>query len=158
VKITLVCVGRPRGPVADVIAVYEKRIPHYFGYEAVEVRETPGRGRSASQVSAEEGERILARVPGQGKVIALHRLGPAWSSERLATWLGEVASHGFPGVSFVIGGAFGLSPAVLDRADESISLSAMTFPHEVARLMLAEQLYRSGTILRGEPYHKGKGT
>lgn len=152
------CVGRARAPVADAIAVYEGRIPRYFSYDVVEIREVSGRGRTASQVMGEEGERILARLPGQDKVIALHRPGGAWSSERLASWLGDASSRGSPGVTFVIGGAFGLSPAVLDRADESISLSPMTFPHEVARLILVEQVYRAGTILRGEPYHKGKRT
>jgi len=158
VKATLLCVGRPRGPVAEAIALYEKRIPHYFAYESIEVRETPGRGQAAAHIVAEEGERILARLPGSGKVVALHRLGTAWSSERLAGWLGDGTTRGTTGVTFIIGGAYGLSPAVLERADETLSLSAMTLPHELARLLVVEQLYRAGSILRGEPYHKGKAT
>jgi 23S rRNA (pseudouridine1915-N3)-methyltransferase len=81
-----------------------------------------------------------------------------WSSERLAEWLNEATVRATPAVTFIIGGAHGLAPAVLGRADEKISFSPMTFPHEVARLLLVEQLYRAGTILRGEPYHKGKGS
>jgi 23S rRNA (pseudouridine1915-N3)-methyltransferase len=141
-----------------VIELYEKRIPHYFSWETVEVREAAGRGLTAAQVMQDEGARLLARLSGAGKVIALDRLGTMWSSERLANWLDESAVRGVPGATFIIGGAFGLSPAVLERVDEKISFSPMTFPHEVARLLLVEQLYRAGTILRGEPYHKGKGS
>ena len=156
-KITLVCVGRPRGPLADAIEGYEARLGHYFRFESIEVKETPFRGQSVELVLDDEGSRLLARVPEQTEVIALHRTGTAWSSESLAHQLASLAVHGAPGVCFVIGGAYGLASAVLTRADRTLSLSAMTFPHEIARLLLAEQLYRAGTIIRGEPYHKGKG-
>ncbi len=157
-KVTVACVGQPRSPVADVISLYESRISHYFKFTVVEVRETPNRGQSTDHLIADEGDRILARIPKPTEVIALHRLGKAWSSEALASHLGDAGLRSVPGITFVIGGAFGLAPALLDRADRMISLSAMTLPHEIARLLLAEQLYRAGSILRGEPYHKGKGT
>ncbi len=157
-KITLVCVGYPRGPIADAISVYEQRIAHYFGFEAIEIKETPHRRRPVDEVIADEGERLLARVPGGAKVIVLHRPGRHWSSEAFADHLREAGVRGIPAVTFLIGGAYGLSPAVLERADLELSLSAMTLPHELARLVLTEQIYRAGTIIRGEPYHKGKGT
>ena len=102
-----------------------------------------------------EGERILARIPDQLEVVVLTRDGKAMSSEDLAADLAEQALRSSPGIAFVIGGAFGVSEAVLRRARRRLSLSAMTLPHEMARLVLAEQLYRAGTINRGEPYHKG---
>lgn len=154
-KVSLVSVGRPRPPLADAIAHYETRISHYFTFDTHEVKEGGRRGDAAMKVVEEEGERLLARVPGQNELVALHRPGRPWSSERLASYLSEAALRSLPGVTFVIGGAFGLSRQVIDRADQLISLSEMTFPHELARLLLAEQIYRAGTILRGEPYHKG---
>ncbi|MEX2584326.1 MAG: 23S rRNA (pseudouridine(1915)-N(3))-methyltransferase RlmH [Gemmatimonadota bacterium] len=154
-KLQIVCVGRPKNPLSLAIREYERRIEHYFSFEAIEVKETSARGRTTEQVLAEEGERLLARVPGQHELVALHRPGKPWSSEMLARQLERAALRSVPGVSFVIGGAYGLSHAVLDRAVRLFSLSAMTLPHEMARLILTEQIYRAGTIGRGEPYHKG---
>ena len=156
-KVTLISVGRPRGPVAAAIEVYETRLRHYFRFEAIEVKETPFRGQPVEMVLEDEGARLLARVPEQTEVITLNRAGTPWSSEALAEHLAAAAVHGSSGVCFLIGGAYGLASAVLTRADRALSLSAMTFPHEIARLMLTEQLYRAGTLIRGEPYHKGKG-
>jgi len=157
-KVTLVCVGRSRGPVALAIAAYEGRLRHYFRFDAIEVKETPFRGQPVVQVQSEESERLLARVPDYAELIALHRQGKPWSSEDLASHLASAQQRSTDGVTLVIGGAYGLAPSLISRADQLLSLSAMTFPHEVARLVLAEQLYRAGTILRGEPYHKGSGT
>lgn len=154
-KLTLLVVGRVRGPMAAPIEEYEQRIRHYFGFEVVEVKEEPAsRGRTAEQVMAAEGERLLARVPGGAEVVALHRTGRGWSSEQLARHLETLGVSAHPGMALIIGGAFGLSPQVLERSNRRLSLSAMTLPHELARLVIAEQLYRAGTILRGEPYHK----
>lgn len=157
-KITLVCVGRPRDPLASAIREYEDRLRHYFPFEVVEVKEATHRGQSVSQVLEEEGARILARVATHNQLIALHRPGKRWSSEDLARHLEAFARDRVPGITFAIGGAYGLSRELLDRADQFISLSAMTLPHEMARLILTEQLYRAGTIARNEPYHKGPRT
>ncbi|HET8656776.1 MAG TPA: 23S rRNA (pseudouridine(1915)-N(3))-methyltransferase RlmH [Longimicrobiaceae bacterium] len=157
-KVTVAAVGRVRGALAAPIAEYEGRIRHYFGFEAVEVREEPAtRGRSSAQVMAEEGSRLLARVPAGAEIVALDRGGKSYTSEQLAEYLGELSLRAAPGAAFVIGGAFGLSDEVLGAATRSMSLSALTLPHELARLVLTEQIYRAGTILRGEPYHKGEG-
>ena len=158
-KVALVVVGRVRGMMDSPVTEYERRARRYFPLEVVEVKEeSASRGRTAQQVMLEEGKRLLARVPPGAEVVALDRTGVAWSSEQLARYLDELAIRASPGAAFLIGGAFGLSGEVLSRADHRLSLSALTFPHELARLMMAEQLYRAGTILRGEPYHKGSET
>jgi 23S rRNA (pseudouridine1915-N3)-methyltransferase len=154
-KVTVVCVGRPRGVLAEGITEYEERASRYFRLEVVEIREARYRGQPLTELMAEEGGRILARVPAQDQLVALHRQGKMWSSEELARALDTANLQGISGYSFVIGGAFGLSDQVLERARFRLSLSTLTFPHELARLILAEQLYRAGTINRGEPYHKG---
>lgn len=155
-KVTLVAVGRVRGPLAEAVAGYERRAGHYWKFEAVEVDSGAGGRDDAETVMVAEAERLLGRIPDAAEVIALTRDAKAWSSSRLAAHLGDRALHGLGDVVFVIGGAFGLHPRVLARANRRLSLSAMTLPHEMARLVLAEQLYRAGTILRNEPYHKGR--
>lgn len=151
----LVVVGRVKGALADPIREYEQRVRHYFSFEALEVKEeTATRGRTPGQVMDAEGARLLARVPEGYEVMALHREGVSWSSERLAEHLERLGVGAVPGLALVIGGAYGLSRSVLDRADRLLSLSSMTLPHELARLMVTEQLYRAGTIIRREPYHK----
>jgi 23S rRNA (pseudouridine1915-N3)-methyltransferase len=155
VKITLLAVGKVKGPLADAIGDYEQRIRHYFSFDVVEVKETSAtRGRTPVEVMESEGERLLAKVPEGFELVALHRKGIAWSSDRLARHLELLGVNARPGMALLIGGAFGLAPTVLDRADRLLSLSPMTLPHELARLVVTEQVYRAGTILRGEPYHK----
>lgn len=155
-KILVIAVGRSRGALVDAIADYEERAAHYWKLEVAEVAEGVKGGHSdPARVMEAEGERILARVPDRLDLVALTREGKGMRSATLSRYLQERAVRAHPGVAFVIGGAFGLAPAVLDRADRRLSLSPMTFPHDMARLFLAEQLYRAGTIVRGEPYHKG---
>ena len=153
-KVMLLAVGRPRGELADAIAMYEERARRYFTFETAEVKEHRSRKGDAVRTMEEEGKSLLARVPTGLELVALHREGRPWSSERLAEYLMELSVRASPGAAFVIGGAFGLSDEVLSRAEHRLSLSALTMPHELARLVLAEQIYRAGTIARGEPYHK----
>jgi 23S rRNA (pseudouridine1915-N3)-methyltransferase len=153
-KVMTIAVGRPKGDLAAAIAHYEDRAARYFTFEAIEVKEHRARQGEARQVMEEEGKRLLARVPGGAELVALHRGGRAWSSEQLSEYFASLAVGARPGAAFLIGGAYGLSDAVLDRADHRLSLSAFTLPHELARLVLTEQIYRAGTIGRGEPYHK----
>lgn len=155
-KVVVVAVGRARGLFADPIGEYERRIERYFGYATVEVREEPSRKPGdIDRVRTEEGGRLLARVPTGFERVALHRGGRSWSSERFAEYLGQLGVQASPGVAFLIGGAFGLPDELLRGVHHTVSLSACTLPHELARLVLVEQIYRAGTILRGEPYHKG---
>jgi len=156
VKILAVVVGRVRGPLAAVVDEYETRAARYWKLEIVVVDAGVRGGQATPQrVREAEAERILARIPGGLELVALTRKGNVMGSRELAGYLEDRALHGASGVAFVIGGAFGLASAVTSRAGRQLSLSAMTMPHEMARLVLAEQLYRAGTIIRGEPYHKG---
>lgn len=155
-KVSVVAVGRVRGLFADAVAEYEARAARYFKFEVVEVDAGAGGRDDPDAVMDAEGERILSRIPAGTEVVALDRAGTPWSSRTLARYLGDRGLHGLGDTAFVIGGAWGLSRVVRSRADRRFSLGALTLPHELARLVLAEQIYRAGTILRREPYHKGR--
>ena len=114
----------------------------------------PRGSKVAARAVAAEGQRLFRRL-GDGAVdVALDERGKQRGSVELARWLGRLRDDGHT-VRFVIGGAHGLAPDVLQRCPQRLALSSMTLPHELALLMLCEQLYRAGTILRGEPYHHG---
>lgn len=140
------------------LAEYSKRLTAYGKLKIVEVKEEsfsePLSEKEINNILDKEGERILQRIPDRSMVIALDRLGDMVSSERLAQRLTEVTLHGKSTITWIIGGSFGLSPEVINRADWSLSFSHMTFPHQLMRLILLEQLYRVCTIIRGEKYHK----
>ncbi|HET7228770.1 MAG TPA: 23S rRNA (pseudouridine(1915)-N(3))-methyltransferase RlmH [Longimicrobium sp.] len=156
-KIIVAAVGKARGPAAELIAEYEARAKRYFPLEVAEVKEEPfRRPGDAARVRDEEGKRLLARIPAGVEIVALHETGKAWTSQKLAGYLADLAVAASPGAAFVVGGAYGLSDEILQRARHQLALGAFTLPHELARLILAEQLYRAGTIQRGEPYHKGR--
>ncbi|MFQ5537518.1 MAG: 23S rRNA (pseudouridine(1915)-N(3))-methyltransferase RlmH [Gemmatimonadota bacterium] len=155
-KIRVVAVGRVRPPLTDAVAEYEARASRYWKVEWVEVEGGSGGGKpSPDAVRRAEADRILRALPRASRVILLTREGKGMSSRDLARVLDEGAVYGKGDVTFVIGGAYGVAPEVSRRASATLSLSPMTLPHEMARLILAEQLYRAGTILRNEPYHKG---
>ncbi len=158
-KIFIVAVGRVRPPLDMAVREYESRAARYWKLEVVEVDAGVGRGGGVDpeEVRKVEGERIRSRVPEGGELWLLSRKGKGMTSEALAATLGDRALHALPPVALCIGGAFGFSRELEGESRRRISLSAMTLPHEMARLVLAEQLYRAGTILRGEPYHKGDG-
>jgi 23S rRNA (pseudouridine1915-N3)-methyltransferase len=152
-KFQIVAVGRPAvGPLRDAIAEYEKRASRYWPLEVIEVRAEPARARSRDEVRRLERARLLERA--SGILVALDERGRSMSTEEFAKWVAERRDRA-EDTTFVVGGAFGLDADVRDRASLVLSLSAWTLPHDMARLLLAEQLYRAGTILRGEPYHKG---
>ncbi len=156
-RVAVLAVGRARGALAEAIGEYEARARRYYTFEAVEVKEEPfRRAGDAARVRDEEGKRLLARVPPGCELVALHETGKQWGSEDLSGWLQELALRGSAGAAFLIGGAYGLSDEILRTARHQLSLSAFTLPHELARLVLTEQLYRAGTLARGEPYHKGR--
>jgi 23S rRNA (pseudouridine1915-N3)-methyltransferase len=148
-------VGRPSSFFREAILEYERRAAHYWTLDIIEVKEEKaGRNLPPERVRALEADRLLERVPAGLEIFALTRTGEAWSSERLAQHLQQRALASHPGTAFLIGGAYGLGETALTQATRRLSLSAFTLPHELARLFLAEQLYRAGTIARGEPYHK----
>lgn len=154
-KLRLIAVGL-KGPdwVAAGFLEYARRMPRDCALELVEIAPVHRKGWSPDRIRAEEGERSLARIGSGDRVIAMDVRGRACSTEELAGKLNKWRSEGGD-VCFLIGGADGLDGACLDRADESLSLSAMTFPHQLVRVLLAEQLYRAWTVLHGHPYHRG---
>jgi 23S rRNA (pseudouridine1915-N3)-methyltransferase len=153
-QIVIAVVGRPRdAALAAAIHEYETRAARYWPIEIREVREESSRSRAPEQVRAREAERLAAKLPAGAHVVTCEQRGLTMASETFATWL-QGRREDARDVAFVIGGAYGLGDAVRARATTRLSLAPWTLPHELARLVLAEQLYRAGTILRGEPYHK----
>lgn len=158
-KITLVTVGKVKEKFyRDAISEYAKRLGRYCTLEILEVADekTPDGAAQAleQQIIEKEGERILSCIRDDAYVIALAILGKQRSSEQLAAHIDELTVRGRSHICFVIGGSLGLSPKVLQRADEQLSFSLMTFPHQLMRVVLLEQIYRSFRIIKGEPYHK----
>jgi 23S rRNA (pseudouridine1915-N3)-methyltransferase len=135
----------------DAIADYEGRAAKYWPLEFAEVRAEPARSRSPDEVRRLEAARLLDRV--RGTLVVLDERGRSLSTETFAKWISDRRDRA-EDVTFLIGGAFGVDAPIRDRAALVLSLSPWTLPHEMARLVLAEQLYRAGTIQRGEPYHK----
>ena len=151
-KVSVVVVGKAGG-LGTVLADYEARAARYWRLEVVEVPQA--RGRLAPQVLGKEADAIRSRLrPGFIRV-AVTRGGREWSSVEMARWLERFSQGPQRGVHFLIGGAFGLAEDLRRECEATLSLSSFTLPHDVARLVLMEQLYRAGTILRNEPYHKG---
>jgi len=154
-RLLVLSVGSPRQPgVAETIREYEARLDSYFAYESIEVQPKRSGRREPTRAMTEEAELLLRRLPDEFETFALTRTGRALRSRELAATLEEIATYGRTGAAFVIGGAFGLDASVVERCRYRLSLSALTLPHDLARLVLTEQLYRAGTLLRGEPYHK----
>lgn len=148
-NIRILCVGTLKETYwKDAAAEYSKRLGPYCSLSVEEVRE------SANEDVSEEGERILKKIKSDETVIALEINGAAKSSEELSSDLDALALSGKSNVVFVIGGSKGLSPAVSARADRSLSFSKMTFPHQMMRVILLEQIYRAFKISRNEKYHK----
>jgi 23S rRNA (pseudouridine1915-N3)-methyltransferase len=153
-RVALLAVGRPRhGGLADAITDYETRAARYWPLDVIEVREEAARGASVDVVKSREAERLIERLPADARVVACDPGGDVLDSAQFSRWLVEQRDRAQT-VAFVIGGAYGLGDAVRQRAARRLSLAPWTLPHELARLVLAEQLYRAGTIARGEPYHK----
>jgi len=146
-RITLLCVGRMKEKYfVEALREYEKRLQRYCSFELIELQE---RGSPTK-----EGAELLAHIPAGAYVTALCVEGRALSSTQLASLLDEKSLSGVSRFCFIVGGSEGLSDAVKDRADLRLSMSEMTFPHHLARIMLVEQIYRAFTILGGTKYHK----
>lgn len=153
-RLTLVAVGRLKEPhFAAAAAEYLKRLRPHANLTVVEV---PDRDvtRDERRALAEEGDGILRALPSEAHCVALDPRGRELTSEQFAAWMEARALDGGSSIAFVIGGAAGLDDAVLARCQEKLSLSMMTLPHQLARVVLLEQLYRAFKIIRGEPYHR----
>ncbi len=158
-KITLIAVGKIKERyLEDAIGEYAKRLGRYCRLEMIQVADekTPDKAGQAltRQIKDREGDRILAHVREGMYVVALAVEGQMMSSEELASRIDKLGIGGISHIAFIIGGSLGLSRAVLDRADLLLSFSPMTFPHQLMRVILLEQIYRSFQILAGTPYHK----
>jgi 23S rRNA (pseudouridine1915-N3)-methyltransferase len=142
----------------DGIAEYMKRLGPYAKVSITEVADekAPDHMSEAEeeQVKTKEGERILAQIKSEAFVFVLAIEGAAWSSEQIAERIEELGVRGRSQLTFVIGGSNGVSPAVLKRADQLLSFGRITYPHQLMRVILVEQIYRAFKIMRGEPYHK----
>lgn len=132
---------------------YVRRLRNYTDFKLVEVKDAVGKSVPDAVAMAREGEQLLAAVPRGGWIILMDAGGRQMSSPSLADYLqAQLEAHG--DLVFFIGGPLGFDPALASAAHERLALSPMTFPHELARVVLLEQLYRAFTILHGEPYHK----
>jgi 23S rRNA (pseudouridine1915-N3)-methyltransferase len=133
---------------------YAKRLPPAYALELIEI---PAEKRTANanlkQLTEREGEKMLALIKSQHRIIALDVQGELWSTEQLADKLARWSQDGRP-IDLLVGGPEGLAPACLQRAETKWSLSPLTFPHLLVKLIVAEQMYRAWTILQGHPYHR----
>ena len=143
-RVSIVAVGKIKERyVRDAIDDYVGRIKHYAKYDEVELKDG-----DESEVAA----RFQKAIPERSKVVALEVDGQAYTTDRFARFVGDAEVHSVQTLVFLIGGSYGLPKAISKRADLRLSLSAMTLPHRLARLLLVEQIYRAFTVLRGEPY------
>ncbi|MDH5164100.1 23S rRNA (pseudouridine(1915)-N(3))-methyltransferase RlmH [Heyndrickxia oleronia] len=158
-NISIITVGKLKEKyLKQGIDEYLKRLTAYAKVEIIEVPDEKApeilSETEMEQVKDKEGERILAKIHPDTHAIALAIQGKMKTSEELADTIDKLGTYGKSKIAFVIGGSLGLSKAVMDRSNESLSFSKMTFPHQLMRLVLVEQVYRAFRINRGEPYHK----
>ncbi|HKS07185.1 MAG TPA: 23S rRNA (pseudouridine(1915)-N(3))-methyltransferase RlmH [Gemmatimonadaceae bacterium] len=153
-RITVAAVGKPRNAsLAAAIQDYEQRASRYWPLSVVEVKEESARGRKPEEVRAREADRLRAALPKGGRAWLCDPQGTLHTSEEFAAWL-QRAREAARDIALLVGGAFGLDDTLRKDASGSIAFGRLTMSHELARLVLAEQLYRAGTIVKGEPYHK----
>ncbi|MDD3223202.1 MAG: 23S rRNA (pseudouridine(1915)-N(3))-methyltransferase RlmH [Clostridium sp.] len=158
-NINLITVGKVKEKyLRDAIEEYSKRLSRYCKLKIIEVQDekTPENASSKEEeiIKEKEGERILKHIKDNMHVTALDLKGKMLSSEELSHFISDLQLNGRSDEAFVIGGSLGLSPEVLKRADYKLCFSKMTFPHQLMRVILLEQIYRGYRIMKGEPYHK----
>lgn len=158
-KITVLCVGKVKEDFyREAIREFEKRLSRYCKLSIVEVADEKTDENASDlmneQTKVREGERLLAKIKEDGYVICLAIEGRMLDSVELSEKISDLTVSGVSHIYFIIGGSLGLSPAVLSRADYKLSFSKMTFPHQLMRVILLEQVYRSFRIANHEPYHK----
>lgn len=158
-KITIICVGKVKEKFyRDALDEYLKRLGRYCKPEIIEVADekTPN-GASEwmeDQIKAKEGQRILEKLREDALVCTLEIGGKKFTSEGFADWIQRQTVSGTSHIAFIIGGSLGLHETVIRRSDMHLSFSDMTFPHQLMRVILTEQIYRAFRIINGEPYHK----
>lgn len=158
-KITVLCVGKIKEKFyKDAVLEYSKRLSRYVTFEIIEVADEkdPGTASHAaiSSVKQKEGDRLLAKIKDGSFVVPLVIKGAALSSEKFADFIQQKSVYGINHITFVIGGSLGLDDRVIKKGGFLLSFSPMTFPHQLMRVILCEQIYRACRIINNEPYHK----
>ncbi len=158
-NINIICVGKIKEKYfVDAIAEYSKRLSRYCKLQIIEVKDemTPDGASEAieEQIKRIEGERIISKIKPNTYTIALAIDGKTYDSPALAKHISKLSVDGNSEINFIIGGSLGLHSSVLSMANEKLSFSPMTFPHQLMRVILLEQIYRSYRIINNEPYHK----
>jgi 23S rRNA (pseudouridine1915-N3)-methyltransferase len=153
-RLVVAVVGKARNQaLGEAIRDYEKRAARYWPLDVHEVREERAAGISIDKVREREGQRLADKLPDRAQTVTCDIKGRAFDSTQFAEFL-QSAREQDRDLAFLIGGAFGLASDLTSRSSVRLSLAPWTLPHELARLVLVEQIYRAGTIVRGEPYHK----
>jgi 23S rRNA (pseudouridine1915-N3)-methyltransferase len=156
VRLTIIAVGKIKADYATAgCAEFLKRLSRFYKVEHIEVRDVRrGRSNTIDECKNLEAESLLKHVPKGALKIALDEHGGQWSSRELAQWIDQKKTSGHSSLAFLLGGPDGHADSLLARANHRWSLGRLTLPHELARLMLLEQLYRAGSLLAGHPYHR----
>jgi 23S rRNA (pseudouridine1915-N3)-methyltransferase len=154
--INIVAVGKFRSRfLGNVFREYQDRANRYFPVRHVQLKKPVYRKKDdIERILRKEGERLEEKMEEWGYTVVLDETGRSFTTNALAGMIGELRQRGIPKITFLVGGAFGIDGRVKSKADLVMSLSSLTVPHELARVLLMEQVYRCGTILAGEPYHK----
>ncbi|MBP9018852.1 MAG: 23S rRNA (pseudouridine(1915)-N(3))-methyltransferase RlmH [Rikenellaceae bacterium] len=154
-KIVLLLIGKSDASwLREAIDIYEERLSHYVDYRRVEVPEIRNvAGLSVKQMKEKESELLLKNIKPSDKLVLLDEKGEVYSSEEFANYIDKQLLSGTRNLVFAIGGPYGFSESVYNRADSLLSLSKLTFTHQMVRVIFLEQLYRAFTIIRGEQYH-----
>lgn len=158
-EIKIIVVGKLKEKyLKNGIAEYLKRMKNYAQIKIIEVKDEAGSqtlsDAEIKQLKEIEGKRIIEKLPDRAKIIALDLKGKQLTSEDFAEEINETMTYGTSQIAFIIGGSHGLSQEVLQKTDLKISFGKMTYPHQLMRLILVEQIYRAFKIMRNEPYHK----
>ena len=155
VKVKFICIGKTgKSFLEEGESEYLKRLKHYIQVERVEIHDIKNAKKlTFEQIKEQEGKEILSKVQTGDQLILLDENGDAYSSVQFSNFLQQKFNSGGKAIAFVVGGAYGFSDEVYTAATGKISLSNMTFSHQMVRMIFFEQLYRAMTILRGEPYH-----
>lgn len=154
-KIKLLVVGKTdEGFILEGIDKYLKRLKHYISFEIIVLPDAKqGSKPNIEKLKEDEGRMILQKIDAPDQVVLLDEKGKSFTSEEFAGFIQKKMNGGFSSLVFVVGGAFGFSEEVYKRANDQLSLSKMTFSHQMVRLFFTEQLYRAFTIIKGEKYH-----
>lgn len=154
-KINLLCIGKTnQKQIIDLIQYYEKRLPTYWNFERIEIPDVKNsKNLTPTLLKKEEAKKILQYIDSSDLVILLDEKGKEYSSRLFSKKMDEWMNQSVKKIHFVIGGAYGFSEEMYQRANQKIALSKMTFTHQMIRLFFIEQLYRADQILQGKPYH-----